>query len=176
MLRFTVKPSLPFTWFCFLMFSLWITLLGSWKKQLYFRKKYMVLFASFLWRWVGVCTSEVMKSEAQALIRHQFDCFSFKDKEDSNWAWSQSLWSVWHGISKFSLHISVTAKCYITSEMSLSLHLQTNQMKWLDLNHEEHTCHWSATVNRSQTPPLMSFGNRLQSIFHDLMIFFFLWS
>lgn len=27
-----------------------------------------------------------LKSKAQALLRHQFDCFSFKDKEDSKWA------------------------------------------------------------------------------------------
>lgn len=61
LILFPFSVTAGFVSFCICYaFSLWITLLGSWKKkQLYFRRKYTVLFASFLWRWVGVCMSEV---------------------------------------------------------------------------------------------------------------------
>lgn len=57
------------------------------EKELYFGRKYGIFVGIFS---VKMGRRVCVKSKALALIR-QFDCFSFEGKEDSNWAWSESL-------------------------------------------------------------------------------------
>lgn len=132
MLRCTVKPTLMFIWFGFLSQPL-VALFPSVVAMLFPNEftslvpgKSIFIFGGNTWFCLHlfckdgwVCAR--LKSKAQALIRHQFDCFSCKDKVDSNWAWSESFWSVWQGVSMISLNITINLQSYITSEMSCQL-------------------------------------------------------